>query len=192
LFLAMRMIQGPTLKDEIVGRRLEPDRALGVLTQVADALDAAHQVGLIHRDVKPQNILIAEGDHAYLADFGFTKGRDDISLTENGQIVGTIDYVSPEQARGDEATPRSDVYALAAVVYESLAHEVPYPRPSDPAVLYAHMVEAPPRLTERRPDLPAALDEVIARGMAKQADDRPASPGELMREARAACGLPDG
>jgi hypothetical protein len=192
LFLAMRLVRGPTLKDEILAQRLEPERGVGVLAQVADALDSAHEVGLIHRDVKPQNILIASRDHAYLADFGLTKAPDDSSLTETGQFVGTIDYVSPEQARGDGATGRSDVYALAGVLYECLAYEVPYARPSEPAVLYAHMMEPPPRLSERRPELPAALDEVIARGMAKEQEERPLTAGELMREARAAFGLPDG
>ena len=188
LFLAMRLVRGPTLKDAVLSREFEPERGVRVLSQVADALDAAHEVGLIHRDVKPQNILIAARDHAYLADFGLTKAPDASSLTETGQFVGTIDYVSPEQARGDGATSRSDVYALAGVLYECLAWEVPFARPSEPAVLYAHMVDPPPRLSERRPDLPAELDEVIARGMAKDPAERPATPGELLREARAAFG----
>jgi serine/threonine-protein kinase len=182
LFLAMRVVRGPTLKDLILSGELEAGRALRLLTQVADALDAAHDVGLIHRDVKPQNILVGARDHAYLADFGLTKAPGKSGLTEEGQFVGTIDYVSPEQARGETATDRSDVYALAAVLCECLSGQVPFPKPNEPAVLYAHMSEPPPRLSERRSELPRALDDVVAQGMAKDPDARPRSATELMRE----------
>jgi serine/threonine protein kinase len=126
LFLAMRMVEGPTLKDLIQRHELDDRRALRLLTQVAEALDAAHAKGLIHRDVKPQNVLVGVGDHAYLADFGLTKGSDDAAMTETGQFVGTIDYISPEQARGERATAASDVYALTAVLCECLTGQVPY------------------------------------------------------------------
>jgi serine/threonine protein kinase len=182
-FLAMRVVRGPTLKDLILSGELDAGRALRLLTQVAEALDAAHDVGLIHRDVKPQNILVGAHDHAYLADFGLTKAPGASGLTEEGQFVGTIDYVSPEQARGATATDSSDIYALAGVLYECLSGEVPFPRPNEPAALYAHMSEPPPRLSERRSDLPPALDDVIAKGMAKDPDDRPGSATELMQEA---------
>jgi serine/threonine protein kinase len=183
LFLAMRVVRGPTLKDLILSGQLDPGRAVRLLTQVAEALDAAHEVGLIHRDVKPQNILVGAHDHAYLADFGLTKAPGGSGLTEEGQFLGTIDYVSPEQARGGGATHCSDIYALAGVLCESLTGEVPFPRPNEPAVLYAHMSDPPPRLSERRSDLPPALDDVIARGMAKDPDDRPGSATELMQDA---------
>jgi Protein kinase domain len=183
LFLAMRVVKGPTLKDLIIARELEAGRALRVLTQVADALDAAHDVGLIHRDVKPQNILLDTRDNAYLADFGLTKAPGESGLTEEGQFVGTIDYVSPEQARGQPATNASDVYALAGVLCECLTGEVPFPRSAEAAVLFAHLTEPPPRLSEQRPDLPAALDDVVARGMAKDPGARPASATELMADA---------
>jgi serine/threonine-protein kinase len=183
LFLAMRVVRGPTLKDLILSGQLDPARAVGLLTQVAEALDAAHEVGLIHRDVKPQNILVGAHDHAYLADFGLTKAPGGSGLTEEGQFLGTIDYVSPEQARGGNATHCSDIYALTGVLYECLTGEVPFPRPSEPAVLYAHMSDPPPRVSERRPDLPPALDDVIAKGMAKDPDDRPGSATELMEDA---------
>jgi serine/threonine-protein kinase len=189
LFLAMRMVRGPTLKDEIISKRLTPDRAMRILVSVAEALDAAHEVGLIHRDVKPQNILVGAGDHAYLADFGLTKIPDEEArLTGTGQFIGTIDYVSPEQVRGEGADPRSDVYALAGVLYESLIGTVPFERPTEAAVLYAHMMDPPPKVTDARPDLPAELDDVIARGMAKDPDDRPSTPGELIGAARIAFG----
>jgi hypothetical protein len=188
LFLAMRMVEGPTLKDLIVRRQLDDRRALRLLTQVAEALDAAHAKGLIHRDVKPQNVLVGAGDHAYLADFGLTKGHDDAGMTETGQFVGTIDYISPEQARGERATARSDVYALTALLCECLTGQVPFVRATEERVLLAHLSEPPPRLSEVRADLPAAMDGVVARGMAKDPEDRPAAAGELMLEARRALG----
>lgn len=192
LYISMCVIEGPTLKDEIRARELDAARSVRLLAQVAEALDAANAVGLIHRDVKPQNILIGEGDHAYLADFGLTKSCDGEVLTEAGQLIGTIDYISPEQARGLPATTASDVYSLACVFYECLTGEVPFERASEPAVLYAHMIDPPPRLSERRPDLPGALDEVIRRGLAKDAGDRPALAGDLIREAERALGARPG
>jgi serine/threonine-protein kinase len=188
LFLAMRMVEGPTLKDLILRRQLDDRRALRLLTQVAEALDAAHAKGLIHRDVKPQNVLVGAGDHAYLADFGLTKGNDDEAMTETGQFVGTIDYISPEQARGENATGRSDVYALTAVLCECLTGQVPFQRSTEERALLAHLTEPPPRLSQMRTDLPATMDEVVARGMAKDPKDRPASAGELMLQARRALG----
>lgn len=193
LFLAMRMVEGPTLKDLIQRHELDDRRALRLLTQVAEALDAAHVKGLIHRDVKPQNVLVGNGDHAYLADFGLTKGSDDAAMTETGQFVGTIDYISPEQARGERATAASDVYALTAVLCECLTGQVPYVKATEERVLLAHLSEPPPRLTQVRADLPAAMDEVVAAGMAKDPSGRPASAGELMLLARRALGaVPEG
>ncbi len=187
LFLAMRLVEGPTLKALVLEGAIDRRRTLLVLTQVADALDAAHAVGLIHRDVKPQNILIGARDHAYLADFGLTKGSDeDALLTEPGHFVGTIDYISPEQARGEGATARSDVYSLCCVLHECLTGEVPFPRPSEPSVLFAHLTVAPPKVSNRYPDLPGAIDAVIAKGMAKDAGERYPSAGALMLEARRA------
>lgn len=188
LFLAMCLIHGPTLKEKILAGRLDPHWTVRILSQVAEALDAAHKVGLIHRDVKPQNVLIGARDHAYLADFGLTKALDEAPLTATGQFIGTIDYVSPEQARSEEATLRSDVYQLAGVLYECLSGAVPYDRPTEAAVLFARLTEPPPRLAERRPDLPAALSDVIAIGMAQEPADRHHSPGELMRAASSALG----
>ena len=188
LFLAMRLIRGPTLKDMIISHELDPGRGLGILAQVAGALDSAHDVGLTHRDIKPQNILIGANDHAYLADFGLTQASDEASLTETGQFIGTIDYVAPEQIQGGEATARSDVYSLTAVMYEALTGDVPYAKPNEAAVLYAHISEPPPRVTERKSDLPPRLDDVIARGMAKLPADRYASAGDLVADAREAFG----
>ncbi len=186
LFLAMRLIDGPTLKDLIRSSKLDPRRSIRLLAQVAQALDEAHEAGLIHRDIKPQNILIGKGDHAYLADFGLIKAPDDAEgLTGTGQFVGTIDYVTPEQIQGEPATAATDCYALAAVLCECLTGEVPFPRATEAATLHAHIIESPPRLTERRPELPAAIDDVIAAGMAKDPAARPSSV-ELIRRAAGA------
>jgi len=183
LFLAMRLIEGPTLKGLILTHQLDPRRSLRLLAQVARALDAAHAQGLIHRDIKPQNILVGSDDHAYLADFGLIKAPDDVRLTGTGQFIGTIDYVAPEQIQGEAPTSTSDCYALTGVLFECLTGEVPFPKPNEAATLHAHMLAPPPKVTERRPDLPAALDEVIARGMAKDPGARPATAVALIEEA---------
>ena len=171
-FIAMRLIRGPNLKDMIVARQLDPGRTLRILSPIADALDMAHDAGLIHRDIKPQNILVGGRDQAFLADFGLTKATGEQSLTRTGQFVGTFDYISPEQIKGDRATTQSDVYSLAAVLYECFTGVVPYPKDSEAAVLYAHMADPPPKITDHRPELPATLDEVIATGMAKEPAER--------------------
>ena len=188
LFMAMRLVRGPNLKDMVVSRELDAGRSLRILGPVAEALDTAHEAGLIHRDIKPQNILVSGRDHAYLADFGLTKAPGEKSLTKTGQFVGTLDYISPEQIRGLKATTASDVYALAAVLYECLSGVVPYPKDSEAAVLFAHMSEEPPRVTDQRPELPGDLDSVIAKAMAKQPEDRHGSATELLRDAEEAFG----
>jgi serine/threonine-protein kinase len=188
LFMAMRLVRGPNLKDMIVSRELDAGRTLRILSPVADALDAAHEAGLIHRDIKPQNILVSGRDHAYLADFGLTKAPGEKSLTKTGQFVGTLDYISPEQIRGLKATTRSDIYALAAVLYECLSGVVPYPKDSEAAVLFAHMSDEPPKVTDQRPELPGELDDVVARAMAKDPEQRHATAGELLRNAEEAFG----
>jgi hypothetical protein len=187
LFLAMRLVRGPSLKDLVLEGGLEPARAVSILAQAASALDAAHEAGLIHRDVKPQNILVDERDeHAYLADFGLIKSSAQRGLTGTGQYLGSLDYVSPEQIRGEPVSALSDVYAFAAVLYECLSGEVPFPRDTEAALLYAHLSEPPPRLTERRAELPDVLDAVIARGLAKQPAERHRSASQLVADAAAA------
>ncbi len=141
------------------------------------------EAGLIHRDIKPQNILIGRGDHAYLADFGLIKAPDEARLTGTGQFIGTIDYVAPEQIQAEPATPASDIYALSGVLYECLTGEVPFPKPSEAATLHAHVMHPPPKVSERRPDLPPALDGVIAAGMAKDPWSRPSRAAELIQSA---------
>ena len=188
LFLAMRLVRGSTLKMLIISRELEAARTLRLLIPVANALDYAHGAGLIHRDVKPQNILVDEHDHSFLSDFGLTRGTDALGLTRAGEFVGTIDYMSPEQLLGETVTSASDIYALGAVLYECLTGVIPYPRPSDAAVAYAHFSEPPPSLTAHRPDLPSALDGVIARAMAKSPEERFATAVELIGAAERAFG----
>ena len=186
LFMAMRLVRGPNLKDMIVSRELDAGRTLRILRPIADALDTAHEAGLIHRDIKPQNILVGGRDHAYLADFGLTKAAGEKGLTKTGQFVGTLDYISPEQIRGQNATAASDVYALAAVLYECLTGVVPYPKDSEAAVLYAHMSDEPPSVTRERGELPPALDAVIRQGMAKEPGDRPPTAHALLEAAERA------
>jgi DNA-binding beta-propeller fold protein YncE len=167
---------------------LDTERVLALLEQAASALDAAHERGLVHRDVKPSNMLIARSagrEHCYLADFGLTKRTGSISgLTATHQVVGTLDYVAPEQIRGGETDPRADVYSLACVLYECLASSPPFERATDVAVLWAHVNEEPPPLSSVRPDLPKALDGVLARGLAKEPGDRYDTCGELVAAAR--------
>lgn len=188
LFLAMRLVRGHNLKQLLAAGELDAERTLRLLGPVADALDTAHAAGLIHRDVKPQNILVGAGDHPYLADFGLTRTGEDTGYTRTGQFVGSIDYIAPEQVRGEPAGPASDTYALAGVLFECLAGHPPFPRPSDAAVLYAHVNDPPPSVTADRPDLPPAIDGVIATGLAKEPEDRMPSASALIGDAARALG----
>jgi hypothetical protein len=196
----MRFVRGVDLHTVLATRgALDPTTAADLLTQGADALDAAHEAGLVHRDVKPGNFLLAGASagslpprtHVYLTDFGLTKRATSVSgLTRTGQFLGSLHYVAPEQIRGEDVDPRTDVYALACVAFELLAGEPPFPQEQDAALLWAHMSVDPRPLTGVRPELPAAVDEVLAAGMAKERDHRPASCGELVRELRSALGEP--
>ena len=193
LYIAMRYVPGTDLK-ALLHREgaLEPERALALAGQVAGALDAAHERGLVHRDVKPSNVLItgrAGREHCYLADFGLsTSASDRSALADPRQIVGTIDYVAPEQIRGDVVDGRVDVYSLACLLYESLTGDVPFRRDSDVAVIYAHLEETPPSASERGPALRPELDAVLERGMAKAPGERWETCGALVEAARSAAG----
>ncbi len=193
LFIAMRLVHGADLARLIRDEGpLEPLRAARIIDQVADALDAAHRAGLVHRDVKPSNILLEagrRGDHAYLTDFGLSKAVDgrDKALTKTGVMVGTVDYMAPEMITGGHIDARTDVYALGAVMFEALTGEVPYAS-SDTTVmtLFAHINEPPPVPTHHRAGLPAEFDAVMSLAMAKRPEDRYASAGELGAAAIAA------
>jgi tetratricopeptide (TPR) repeat protein len=183
----MACVEGSDLKSLLAEEhRLPLRRALRILGQIASALDAAHARGLVHRDVKPANILVGDGDRAYLSDFGIVKEVARNGTTRTGSFVGTIDYCAPEQIEGREVDARADVYALACVLYECLAGEPPFHRDSEVAVLNAHLHAAPPKLLRAAPDLPAALEPVIAKALSKSPLDRYASCGELLAAARAA------
>src|SRR4249919_3444944 len=150
-YLAMRYVEGADLR--AVLRRegaLPPARALEIVSQVAGALDAAHTKRLVHRDVKPSNVLIDERGHCYLADFGLTQSVSDRGQATDGSLLGTLDYVAPEQIRGDEVDGRADVYALGCMLFECLTGEVPFRAPSEVATIYAHLEEAPPTASDRR------------------------------------------
>jgi serine/threonine-protein kinase len=196
LYIAMRYVEGIDLTALLASAgRLDPRRALGIVGQVGVALDAAHAQGLVHRDVKPANILLAsgsglEGDHVYLTDFGVAKQTSTPGgLTKTGLFIGTIDYAAPEQIEGKPLDGRADVYALGCVLYQCLTGALPYEKDSEVAMLYAHLMEPPPSLRAKRPELPAELDRVIAKALAKAPDDRYATCRALVEDARAAAGL---
>jgi hypothetical protein len=171
-FLAMRLVSGSALATLMRERALDARRALALLSQVADALDAAHAAGLVHRDVKPQNVLVGESDDAYLGDFGLTRVGGADGVTATGNLVGTLSYLAPEVIRGEEAVPASDRYAFAAMAFECLTGTVVYPRRSEAALLFAHTSEPPPRASRRRPELPQALDEIFERALSKDPAER--------------------
>ena len=188
LYIAMRYVEGADLK-AIIKRDgpLHLGHVLYILEQVADALDAAHERYLIHRDVKPSNILVSEpSDRVYLTDFGVVKHTASRGLTKTGFFIGTVDYAPPEQLEGLPLDSRTDVYALGCVFYECLTGRAPYDRDGEVAVMHAHLTEPPPKLTVARPDLPKALNEVVATAMAKSKDDRYASCEDMMVAARQA------
>jgi peptide/nickel transport system substrate-binding protein len=191
LYIAMRCIDGADLGGLL--RRegpLEPVRAVVLVAQLAAALDAAHARGLVHRDVKPSNALVsrdADGERVYLLDFGVTESTGSHErLTATGQFVGTVDYLAPERIRGESADSRADLYALGCVLFECLTGEVPFPRESEAAAMYAHLEDEPPQVSERRPGLPTELDAVVARALAKDPAERWQTGAELAAAARKA------
>ncbi|MEU6409447.1 protein kinase [Microbispora sp. NPDC046933] len=174
LFIAMRYVEGSDLRKLVQSEGALPvGRANPLFAQIASALDAAHAHGLVHRDVKPANILVTRSDHVYLTDFGLTKSSAaEAGLTSHGHFMGTPRYVAPEQIRGLPVDGRSDLYAFACVVYEALAGQPPFQRDTELALLYAHVSHDPPPLTPYRPDLPHAVNAVIRQALAKSPAER--------------------
>ena len=192
LYITMDFIEGTDFGKILAQRgRLEPRLAATHIAQVAAALDAAHARGLVHRDVKPANVLIADDGaadpHVYLTDFGLAKQASSASeVTETGMIVGTLDYMAPEQLQGGSLDARADVYALGCLTYQAITGRVPYPRETQPAKIWAHMNDPPPSVLDAAPDVPAPFDDIVRRAMAKDPNDRYPSAGDLGRAVLAA------
>jgi streptogramin lyase len=191
VYLAMRLVDGSDLRSVL--RRegaLAPPRALAICAQIASALDAAHARGLVHRDVKPSNVLLDQTEHVYLADFGLTRRLEDLpGEPGDDRSIGTPAYLAPEQLEGKPVDGRADLYSLGCLLYEALTGEAVFPRSSRLAVAWAHLEEEPPRASRRRPELPEAIDAVIARAMAKEPGQRHSSCAALIAAAEDALGF---
>ena len=178
LYIDMRLVQGATLSDLIENGPLEPARAVAIRPHFtssgvrAAALDAAHAAGLIHRDIKPQNIIVTPADFAYLVDFGIAESQGDSRLTTEGSRIGTMNYMAPERFTGQAVTSAVDSYSLACVLYEALAGHPPFAGDNLENLLAAHISAPPPRPSVTNPTVPSTLDDVVTRGMAKDPDDR--------------------
>ena len=192
-FLVMRHVPGQDLRTLVrTEGPLDLERAVEICVALGGALDAIHASGYVHRDVKPANVLLDTGGHVYLTDFGLAKhALTDGGMTGTGHWVGTLDFAAPEQIRGDPIDARTDVYALGAVLFFMVCGRVPFERDSDPARLFAHLNDDPPPASSVRPGVPAAIDAVIARALAKDPAERYAGAGELGRAAALAAGRPD-
>lgn len=187
LYIDMRLVEGPSLRDELrVNGVLPPARTVAITAQVAAALDAAHASGLVHRDVKPENVLLTKDDFAYLVDFGIAYGGGEASVTKTGLIIGSCAYMATERLNGEPGGPASDVYSLACLLFECLTGRAPFEAADLRQVMSAHMFAPPPRPSAVRQGISPAFDDVIARGMAKNPADRYGSAGELARAAAAA------
>src|ERR1700736_5603394 len=179
LYVDMRLIDGVDLHSLLSDGPLTPARAVAIVRQVAAALDAAHRAGVMHRDVKPENVLITRDDFACLVDFGLATATSDERLTQMGTMVRPFSYMAPERFRNKEMTNRSDIYSLACVLHECLTGSRPYKADSLSSMITAHLTAPVPRPSQIRPGVPIGLDQVIARGMAKQPEDRYATAGDL-------------
>jgi serine/threonine protein kinase len=191
LYVDMRLIDGRDVATMLSRYGpLSPPRAVAIVRQIGSALDAAHAAGVLHRDVKPENILVSADDFAYLVDFGIASATSDEKLTQFGTTVGTFKYMAPERFTNADVTYRADIYALACVLYECLTGSPPY-RGDQVSVMSAHLNQAIPRPSTVRPGIPVAFDRVIACGMAKDPADRYATCGDLSAAAYAALATPD-
>jgi eukaryotic-like serine/threonine-protein kinase len=184
-FIVFEYVDGQNLKELTRDGPLEVQQAIGLTLQVAGALSFAHERGLVHRDVKPQNVLLNEDGQAKVTDFGIARSLDVQGVTHTGTVLGTSDYIAPEQARGQRVDPKTDIYSLGAVLYELLVGEVPFAGDNFVAVAMRHVSEPAPSVLEHRPDCPPRLDFAIQRAMAKDPDDRFASMDDFAAELEA-------
>jgi serine/threonine protein kinase len=189
LYVTMRLIDGSDVHTLLRGGPLAPARAVSIIEQIASALHAAHRVGLVHRDVKPSNILLAENDFAYLIDFGIARAAGETGLTLPGYVMGTLAYLAPERLAQGQTDPRVDIYALTCVLHECLTGSEPFPGDLEQQIT-AHMSQPPPRPSALRAGVPAGLDAVVAKGMAKNPDERFATTRDMAKAARAALAAP--
>jgi len=190
-WIAMRYVAGSDLGRRLAREgRLDQRQAVDLIAQIGNGLDAIHAAGLVHRDVKPANVLLSGepgAEHAYITDFGVARNvATESGLTQTGRFVGTLDYVAPEQIAGGPVDARVDVYALGCLLFKLLTGEVPFPREGEAARLYAHLHDPPPAPSLYVPEVPMALDDVVVRAMSKEPDDRYPSAGDLGRAAQAA------
>jgi serine/threonine protein kinase len=191
LYVDMRLIEGRDLQTVLADGPLEPARAVRIIEQVAQALHAAHEVGLLHRDVKPSNILLDKNDFAYLIDFGIARAADETRLTKSGNAIGTFAYIAPERLGSRrEEDARADIYSLACVLYECLTGHPPFDEDTMAQLVAAHLNTPPPQPSTTQPDVPPQFDQVVATGMAKDPDQRYATTVELADAAREAVTVP--
>ncbi|HTQ16312.1 serine/threonine protein kinase PknE [Mycobacterium sp.] len=190
LFVNMRLINGRDLATVLAAGPLEPGRAVRIVEQVAKALNAAHKVGLIHRDVKPSNILLDDDDFAYLIDFGIARAADETRLTKSGNTIGTFQYIAPERLGTGSEDARADIYSLACVLYECLTGQPPFTGDTMAPLVAAHLYNPPPQPSIAQPNLPPSVDQVIATGMAKDPAQRYSTTTEFAEAARDAVTVP--
>lgn len=192
LYIAMRFVPGDDLRTLLRAQgRIPPERAVRLIAQLASALDAAHEHGLVHRDIKPANVLVTAEDHVYLTDFGLSKRVDaDTEATRTGMVLGTLDYIAPEQIRGQTIGPYTDVYSLGCMIVHLLTGQVPFTVPTEEGKLWAHFSEPPPPPSQRVPALGSAFDAIVARAMSKRPGDRYPRAGEVGDAMLAAVGPP--
>ncbi len=186
LYVAMRLVNGQDLQTLLKEGPLGPERAVRVIEQIASALQAAHKVGLVHRDVKPSNILVTNDDFAYLIDFGIARAAGETGITSTGATIGTWSYMAPERFSSGNIEPSSDIYSLTCMLYQCLTGQLPFPGTTLEQVAMAHMTTPPPKPSVKRHGIPTAMDDVIAAGLAKNPEQRYRTAKDLAQAARAA------